>query len=231
MIKIRKNEDRGRSNLGWLKSCHSFSFGDYHDPQHMGFRVLRVINEDRVEGGEGFGFHPHHDMEIVTYVLEGALEHKDSLGHGSVLHPGEMQLMSAGTGITHSEFNHSSSETVHFLQIWIIPKKKGIKPDYQQKKIFLEEKMGELILIVSPQGGERLKIHQDVEIWGGKFNSADKIDYPFKDQRHGWLQVARGQVRMNDMKLMAGDGAAVSGEKNITLTAERKSEILLFDMP
>ena len=228
MIQVRKADERGHANHGWLDSWHTFSFADYRDARHMGFSALRVINEDRVTPGEGFPTHPHRDMEIITYVLEGALEHKDSLGTGSVIRPGEVQRMSAGTGIRHSEFNHSQSEPVHFLQIWILPNVQGANPSYEQKRIELD---GRLQLVASPDGGEgSVTIHQDARVYAARLNGG-KISHALTPGRHAWLQIARGAVRFNGMELHAGDGAAIEGETDLRLAADGSAEVLLFDLP
>ena len=228
MIKMRKAHDRGHANHGWLDSWHTFSFADYHDPRHMGFSALRVINEDRVIPGEGFPTHPHRDMEIITYVLEGALEHKDSLGTGSVIHPGEVQRMSAGTGIRHSEFNHSQSEPVHFLQIWILPDRQGVQPGYEQKRIGLD---GRLRLVASPDGrDESVTIHQDAHVYAARLNG-DEVTHMLAPGRRAWLQVARGTVKLNGSTLYAGDGAGIENEPALQLTADGSAEVLLFDLP
>jgi len=228
MIQLRQARDRGHANHGWLDSWHTFSFADYHDPRHMGFSVLRVINEDRVTPGEGFPTHPHRDMEIITYVLEGALEHKDSLGTGSVIRPGEVQRMSAGTGIRHSEFNHSRSEPVHFLQIWILPNVQGVQPGYEQKRI---EHDGGLRLVASPDSADgSVTIHQDARVYAARLNGAE-INHALAPGRRAWLQVARGTARLNGTELQAGDGAGIEGEANLRLAADGSAEVLLFDLP
>jgi redox-sensitive bicupin YhaK (pirin superfamily) len=228
MIQVRKSKDRGHANHGWLDSWHTFSFADYHDPRHMGFSALRVINEDRVTPGEGFPTHPHRDMEIITYVLEGALEHKDSLGSGSVIRPGEVQRMSAGTGIRHSEFNHSQSEPVHFLQIWILPDVQGAKPGYEQKRIELD---GGLRLVASPDGSSgSVTIHQDARVYAARLNGAE-ISHALAPGRRAWLQVARGTAKVNGTELQAGDGAGFAGETELRLAADGSAEVLLFDLP
>ena len=228
MIQVRKAKDRGHANHGWLNSWHTFSFADYHDPRHMGFSALRVINEDRVTPSEGFPTHPHRDMEIITYVLEGALEHKDSLGTGSVIRPGEVQRMSAGTGIRHSEFNHSQSEPVHFLQIWILPDVQGAKPGYEQKRIELD---GALRLVASPDGGDgSVTIHQDARVYAARLNGGE-ISHTLAPGRHAWLQVARGAARVNGTELHVGDGAGIEGETDLRLAADGSAEVLLFDLP
>jgi redox-sensitive bicupin YhaK (pirin superfamily) len=231
MINVRKSASRGRANLGWLDSHHTFSFSQYYDPNYMGFRALRVINEDRVSPGVGFDTHGHRDMEIITYVLEGALEHKDSIGTGSIIRPGEVQRMSAGTGILHSEFNHSSSHSVHLLQIWLLPQTKGLTPSYEQQQTNLKQTPGQLKLIASPLGGEgTLKVHQDVNLYAAVLSKGDRIRHTFNTDRQGWLQVARGQVILNQIPLQAGDGAAISHESEVVLTATQDTEILLFDL-
>ncbi|MBD1834785.1 pirin family protein [Cyanobacteria bacterium FACHB-472] len=231
MITLRKSENRGHANHGWLNSYHTFSFANYYDPAQMGFKCLRVINEDRVHSGKGFPTHSHNDMEIVTYVLEGALEHKDSLGTGSIIRPGDVQRMSAGTGIAHSEYNHSQTEGVHFLQIWILPNKKGVKPTYEQKTYSDEEKRGNLRLILSGDGrSNSVTIHQDVDIYTTLLDTGEQVIHQLKPNRHAWVQVARGSVMLNDNLLEAGDGAAVSNEESLKLVGKEMAEVLLFDM-
>lgn len=231
MITIRKSDDRGRADHGWLDSRHTFSFADYHDPRHQEFRSLRVINEDRVAAGQGFGTHPHRDMEIISYVLEGALEHKDSMGTASVIKPGEVQRMTAGTGVLHSEYNPSRSEPVHFLQIWIFPEKKGLKPGYEQKAFAPAERSDRLKLVASRDGRDgSLTIHQDAELYTTLLSKNASVSHPLKDGRFAWVQVARGAVTLNGKTLMAGDGAAASGEKSLELTATADAEVLLFDL-
>lgn len=228
MIQLRKANDRGHANHGWLDSWHTFSFADYHDPKHVSFSALRVINEDRVSPGEGFPTHPHRDMEIITYVLEGALEHKDSLGTGSVIRPGEVQRMSAGTGIRHSEFNHSQTEPVHFLQIWILPDRQGVQPGYEQKRIGLD---GRLRLVASPNGRDgSLTIHQDASVYAARLNG-NEVTHALAPGRRAWLQVARGAVKLNGTTLQAGDGAGIENEPVLNLAADASAEILLFDLP
>src|SRR5258706_2334022 len=213
MINVRLAAERGTANFGWLDSRHTFSFGDYYDPKEMGFGPLRVINEDRVQPGQGFGTHGHRDMEIISYVLEGALEHKDSIGTGSVIRPGDVQVMSAGTGIRHSEFNSSKTEPVHFLQIWVIPDRVGIAPRYDQKRFPDEEKRGRPRLVGSPDGRNgSIVIHQDVEFFAAILNEGEQATHSFKKGRNGWVQVARGSVEVNGRRLDAGDGAAVQDE-------------------
>lgn len=231
MINIRKSNDRGHADHGWLNTYHTFSFAGYHDPKQMGFRELRVINEDRVQPGEGFGTHPHQDMEIISYVLEGALEHKDSMGNGTVIRPGEVQRMSAGTGITHSEFNHSKSELVHFFQIWIVPEKHGVKPGYEQKFLPDEEKKNMLRLVASPDGRDgSVTIHQDVNLYATLLETGSRVVHNIPEKRHVWVQVARGSVLVNCRLLEAGDGAAVSDERLVSLTCKENAEVLLFDL-
>jgi hypothetical protein len=228
MLQLRKSNDRGHANHGWLDSWHTFSFADYHDPQHVSFSALRVINEDRVSPGEGFPTHPHRDMEIITYVLEGALEHKDSLGTGSVIRPGEVQRMSAGTGIRHSEFNHSQTEPVHFLQIWILPDRQGVKPGYEQKRIGLD---GQLRLVASPDGHDgSVTIHQDARVYAARLNGSE-VTHTLASGRRAWLQVARGAVKLNGTTLQAGDGAGIENETALRLAADGSAEVLLFDLP
>ncbi len=231
MLNLRQAADRGHTNLGWLNSYHTFSFGEYLDPEHMGFRQLRVINEDRVAPGGGFGAHPHRDMEIISYVLEGQLAHKDSMGNGSTIKPGDVQVMSAGTGVTHSEFNHSQKEPAHFLQIWILPRQKGLKPGYQQKFFGKELKENKFCLIGSPDGKEgSIVIHQDVSLFNAVITKGQDLSYPFLKGRHGWLQVLKGALKVSDQKLEAGDGLAISDETKVNLSALASSEILLFDL-
>jgi hypothetical protein len=230
MITIRKSEDRGHASHGWLDSHFTFSFADYYDPQHMGFRSLRVINDDIIAGGGGFGTHPHRDMEIITYILSGALEHKDSMGNGRVIRPGEVQYMAAGTGVQHSEFNHSPSEPAHLLQIWITPDHKGAKPNYAEKSFF-NAAPGKLHLAASKSGrAGSITINQDVELFVGKLDAGDKIIHSFKAGRHGWLHVAEGEVQLDGMALKSGDAAAFSDEKVIILRAKSPAQILFFDL-
>ncbi|MGE0156345.1 MAG: pirin family protein [Geobacter sp.] len=231
MIRLRKSNERGHADHGWLDTRHTFSFADYYDPQQMGFRALRVINEDRVQPKAGFPTHPHRDMEIITYVLEGALEHKDSMGNGSVIRPGEVQRMSAGTGITHSEFNHSGTELVHFLQIWIVPEQKGVNPGYEQQAFSDAEKLNRLRLIASRDGREgSVAINQDVNLYAALLEPGAALTYAMPAGRHVWLQVARGSVELNGHSLAQGDGAAVSDEHQLMLTGREKAELLLFDL-
>ena len=231
MIKLRKAEDRGRFDHGWLHTSHTFSFGQYYDPNYMGFRTLRVINEDHVIPGAGFGTHSHRDMEIITYVLEGGLEHKDSLGTGAVIYPGEVQRMSAGTGISHSEFNHSKTEPVHLLQIWILPQKQGLPPSYEQRHFPLEEKQGKLRLVADEDGRDQaVTVHQDVELYACVLEPSDRVSHQLQRDRHAWVQVIRGGITLNGHSLAAGDGAAISDEDKVDLKATTAAEFLLFDL-
>jgi redox-sensitive bicupin YhaK (pirin superfamily) len=231
MVAIRPSNERGYANHGWLVTYHTFSFADYHDPKHVHFRALRVINEDRIAPAQGFGAHPHRDMEIITYVLEGALEHKDSTGGGGVIRPGILQAMSAGTGVTHSEFNHSKTAEAHLLQIWIFPERKGLQPRYEEKAIPPESLKDTLRLIASRDGRDgALTVFQDVELFASKLSAGKTAGHKLKAGRHAWLQVARGAVTLNGTNLSAGDGAAVSDEQSLTITAIQPSEFLLFDL-
>lgn len=231
MIKVRKAAERGHANHGWLNTYHTFSFSTYQDPEYMGFRSLRVMNEDWVQQGQGFGTHPHHDMEIVTYVLEGALEHKDSMGNGEVLRAGEFQRMSAGTGITHSEFNPSETDPVHLYQIWLLPERKGIEPSYEQKRLPDEEMQNQLRLVASPEAENgSLHIHQDARVFLSKIDAQAKVVHELDTNRHAWLQVLRGSVLLNEKNLETSDGAAVSEESILTIQATSEAEIMLFDL-
>jgi len=231
MIQIRKAGERGRSRLSWLESYHTFSFGQYYDPQHQGFRVLRVINEDRVQPGQGFGTHSHRDMEIISYVLDGALEHRDSLGNGSVIRPGDVQLMRAGTGVTHSEYNPSSEDLVHFLQIWIFPDEQGLAPAYEQCHFPVEARRNGLRLIVSPDGRDgSLRMHQDAELYATVLESGQSVTHELVGGRHAWVQVIRGRIRLNGLSLQEGDGAAISDEPQVEMTADSEAELLVFDL-
>jgi quercetin 2,3-dioxygenase len=231
MILTRKSNDRGRADHGWLDSRFTFSFADYYDPQHVQFRTLRVMNDDRIAGGGGFPTHPHRDMEIVTYVLEGALAHKDSMGNGSVIRPGDVQYMSAGTGVAHSEFNASDSETAHLYQIWMFPDRQGYKPVYDQKHFSDADKRGKLRLVVSPDGRDgSVKIRQDNELYAAVLAPGESVQHALKPDRHAYLQVARGSVTLNGQPLDAGDGAAISAEKSLQLTGVNDAEVLLFDL-
>lgn len=232
MIQIRKSKDRCHLDHGWLNTYHTFSFGQYYDPQFMGFRVLRVINEDRVAASNGFPPHSHNNMEILSYVLEGSLGHKDSTGTGSIIHAGEIQSMSAGSGIQHSEFNPSEVEPVHFFQIWIIPEKKQIKPGYDQKKFEEKAKNNRWCLIASHDGREgSVVVHQDIKLFTSLLAKGNELEYTFSEDRYGWLQVAKGQVKLNNESLSQGDGASLSNEKTILICAEEDSEIFFFDLP
>jgi quercetin 2,3-dioxygenase len=231
MITLRSSNERGGGDYGWLNTRHSFSFDRYYDPHFMGFRSLRVINEDWVSPGEGFPTHPHRDMEIITYVLEGALEHKDSLGTGSVISPGDGQRMSAGTGIRHSEFNHSTTDPVHLLQIWITPDGQGHKPGYEQKTFPTAEKQGKLRLIASPDGKDgSVTIHQDAKLYVSLLAPGEEVKHALTPGRYAWLQVAKGSVELNGKKLTQGDGAAITDEPNLTVKALENAEVLLFDL-
>ena len=230
MITIRRANERGRSNHGWLDSRHTFSFADYYDRTHMGFGPLRVINEDRVVPGAGFGRHSHRDMEIISYVLEGALAHNDSLGSGSVIRRGEVQRMSAGTGIEHSEFNSSQREPVHFLQIWILPERNGMKPSYEQKSSALDEATG-LVLLASREGrGGGLTVHQDVDVYGARLAAGSGAQHTMRSGRIGWLQIALGEVTLNGFTLTAGDGAEIDAQAELRIEPRTDVELLLFDM-
>ncbi len=231
MIQIRRAGDRGHANHGWLNTHHTFSFSSYQDPQHMGFRSLRVMNEDWVQPGQGFGTHPHRDMEIVTYVLEGALEHKDSMGNGEVLRPGEFQRMSAGTGITHSEFNPSDKEPVHLYQIWLFPDRKGIAPSYEQKRFTDDEMHNRLRLVASRRAIDgSLAIHQDASIFLSKIDAGEQVVHNLVKGRSAWLQVLRGSVSLNGQDLQTSDGAGISQESALTIQASDAAEVMLFDL-
>lgn len=231
MIRILKSNDRGHANHGWLDSRFTFSFADYYDPEHVQFRTLRVMNDDHIAGGGGFPTHPHRDMEIVTYVLEGALAHKDSMGNGSVIRPGDVQYMSAGTGVAHSEFNASEKEPVHMYQIWMFPDKKNYEPTYDQKNFAEAEKRGKLRLVVSPDGREgSVKIRQDNELYATVLGPGESVQHELKSDRHAYVQVARGSVKLNGKELETGDGAAISAEKLVELTGVNDAEVLLFDL-
>ena len=230
MLTIRKAEDRGHANHGWLDAHHSFSFAGYHDPRWMGFRSLRVLNDDTIAGSGGFGTHPHRDMEIITYVLSGALEHKDSMGNGRVIRPGEVQYMAAGTGVEHSEFNHSETEPAHLLQIWIVPDRKGTKPAYAERS-FAKAATGQLHLVASKTGGDGfIAINQDADVYLAKLNPGDAVKHSLQPQRHAWVQVAEGEVTLNGQTLKAGDAAALSDERSIELTGNEPSQVLVFDL-
>ena len=231
MMTIRHASERGHANHGWLDSHHTFSFADYYDPNNMGFRALRVINEDRVQPGRGFGTHPHRDMEIISYVLEGGLAHKDSMGTGSVIQPGEVQRMSAGTGVTHSEMNASREQSVHFLQIWLVPERRGITPSYEQKAYAQAEKDGKLRIVASPDGRDgSVVIHTDAALYAGLFDQGQSAELAIPKGRHAWVQVARGKVRVNGKDLGPGDGAALSDESALAIEGVEKAEVLVFDL-
>lgn len=231
MIDIIRSDSRGSADHGWLKAKHTFSFAGYHNPKMMGFGSLRVINEDRIEGGKGFGTHPHQDMEIITYLVDGALEHKDSMGNGSVIHPGELQRMTAGTGVLHSEFNASATETAHLLQIWILPEKNGIEPGYEQKLFTTDEKRNTLRLVGSRDGRDgSLTIHQDVELYTSVLEAGNSLRHELGAGRRGFLQVVRGELSVNGKPVFAGDGVAAVGASTLELTATGDAELLLFDM-
>ncbi len=231
MLTIRRSHERGHADHGWLDSHHTFSFAGYQDPRYMGFRTLRVINEDRVAPGKGFGTHSHSDMEIISYVLEGALEHKDSLGTGSVIRPGDVQRMSAGTGVSHSEFNNSPGEVVHFLQIWILPEARGAAPGYEQKRFEPEERRGRLRLIASRDGREgSVVVHQDAALYAALLGPGQAVTHQFAAGRQGWLQVARGVVTVGEATLHAGDGAAIQQTEQVEIVGVEAAELLLFDL-
>jgi redox-sensitive bicupin YhaK (pirin superfamily) len=232
MIEVRKSCERGHANHGWLDTFHTFSFADYYDPAHMGFGPLRVINEDRVEPGKGFGTHGHRDMEIITVVLEGGLQHRDSLGNGSVIRPGDVQRMSAGTGVMHSEFNASDNDPVHFLQIWIEPQTRGVRPGYEQKHFDAEERRGRLRLLASPDGrDESVTVHQDARIYVADLAPDEADSHDLAAGRRAYVHVARGAVKLNGLALEAGDGASVVDEATLNLSGLQESQVLLFDLP
>ncbi|MBZ5649043.1 MAG: pirin family protein [Acidobacteriia bacterium] len=231
MINIRHSEERGGGDFGWLKTHHSFSFDTYHDPRFMGFRSLRVINEDWVQAGHGFPMHPHRDMEIITYVLEGALEHKDSMGNGSTIRPGDGQRMSAGTGVRHSEANSSKTDAAHLLQIWILPDRRGHEPGYEQKVFPEADKRGKLRLIASPDGTDgSVTIHQDARLYVSLLQPGQEVKHELGSGRYAWLQVAKGAVELNGQSLKQGDGAAVSNEQRLIVKGTKDAEVLLFDL-
>jgi redox-sensitive bicupin YhaK (pirin superfamily) len=231
MIHIRKSQERGHANHGWLNTYFTFSFADYYDPKHVQFRTLRVLNDDRIAAGAGFPEHPHRDMEIITYVLEGGLAHRDSMGNGSVIRPGDVQYMSAGTGVTHSEFNASKSEPAHLLQIWMLPEKKGLKPIYGQKNFAESEKRGKLRLVASPDGRDgSVTVRQENELYATVLGAGESVRHELKPERHAYVQVARGSVKLNGKELQEGDGAAISEEKAVELTGVKDAEVLLFDL-
>ena len=231
MINIRKSSERGHVDHGWLNTYHTFSFAGYFNPRQMGFGALRVINEDRVQPGQGFPTHHHRDMEIISYVLEGALAHRDSMGNGSVIRPGEVQRMTAGTGITHSEYNHSTTELVHFFQIWIVPENEGLTPGYEQTFFPAEEKQGALRLIASSDGRNgSVTINRDVNLYAALLEAGEEISHQIPATRHAWLQVARGRVLVNGHLLEQGDGVAVSDEELLRIEGKEAAEVLLFDL-
>ena len=231
MITVRPAHARGHADHGWLDSHHTFSFANYYDPAHMGFRSLRVINEDRVQPAQGFGTHPHRDMEILSYVLEGALQHRDSMGTGSIIRPGEVQRMSAGSGVTHSEFNASRSELVHFLQIWIVPEARGIQPGYEQRAFTREEKDGRLRLVASRDGRDgSVTIHADAAVYAGLFGEGQRAELPLEAGRHAWVHVARGRVRVQGRELAAGDAVGLSQETGVRIEGVDGGEVLVFDL-
>lgn len=231
MINRRPSEDRGETQIGWLDGKHSFSFGDYYDPNFMGFGPLRVINEDQVQPGKGFPAHSHSDMEIITYVIEGELEHKDSMENSSIIRPGEIQYMSAGTGVTHSEHNQSDKNLLHFLQIWIQPDEKGYPPQYDQRELNRDDARGKLLLMVSNYGkGNSIEIHQDVELYLLILSPGQEIIHPVKPGRKVWVQIVKGEMNLNETQLKSGDGAAVQNEGQLAIKASLESEVLIFDM-
>lgn len=231
MINIRKSEERGHADHGWLDSRFTFSFAEYHDPKHTHFRTLRVMNDDHIAGGGGFPTHPHRDMEIVTYVLEGALEHRDSMGNGSIIRPGDVQYMSAGTGVAHSEFNASKTDAVHLYQIWMFPEKQGLKPVYDQKNFSEAEKRGKLRLVASPDGENgSVKIRQDNKLYSSLLGRGESVRHELAADRHAYVQVARGSVKINGKELAEGDGAAISNESAVDVVGVKDAEILLFDL-
>jgi len=231
MITLRRSGERGRTKLDWLDSRHTFSFGEYRDQRYMGFRDLRVINDDRVSPGKGFGTHSHRDMEIITYVLEGSVEHKDSTGNQTIIRPGDVQRMSAGTGISHSEYNPSNSEPVHFLQIWILPGAQNLPPSYEQRAFDLEKNRGRWTLVAAKDGRDgAVTVHQDVALFVALLHAGQQATYRLKPGRHAWLQIARGSATLNSATLGAGDGAAVSEEEILEVTAVEEAEVLLFDL-
>lgn len=231
MITVRQSQQRGYADHGWLKSYHTFSFSSYYDPNHMGFRSLRVMNEDRVAAGEGFGTHPHKNMEIVSYVLDGELEHKDSMGNGEVLRPGEFQRITAGTGITHSEFNPSPENATHFYQIWLLPETDGLDPSYEQKSFDAKDRENKLQLVASQDAASgSLLIHQDAKVYLSELTAGGTVDYQIPADRHVWLQVLRGELTVSDQTLSAGDAAAISEEEAIAIRSATGAELMLFDL-
>ena len=232
MIRLRAADERGHANHGWLEAYHTFSFADYQDPENMGFSVLRVMNEDRVAPGKGFGTHPHRNMEIITYVISGELEHKDSMGNGSVISAGEFQYLSAGKGITHSEFNPSNENETHLYQIWIVPEKTGLSPTYEQRTFELEESENGLVLIASPDGRARsITIRQDASLYLGKLDAEKYLELPLSEERQGWLQIVSGEAELNGHQLAVSDGAAISAESNLRIHSHSGAKFLFFDLP
>lgn len=232
MIEPRRSAERGRGRFDWLESWHSFSFGEYHDPAHMGVSILRVINEDKIAPAGGFAMHGHADMEIVTYILSGALAHRDSLGNGSVIRPGDVQRMSAGSGVRHSEFNASNSEPLHLLQIWLLPNERGVAPGYEERHFPVGERRGRLALLVSPDGREgSLRAHQDGLLFGTLLGDGEAVSYALAPGRRAWVQVARGDVRVNALALGAGDAASIADEATVVISGLGEAEVLLFDLP
>jgi quercetin 2,3-dioxygenase len=231
MLTLRKAEERGHANHGWLDSYHTFSFASYYDPAHMGFRSLRVINQDRVQGGMGFGTHPHKDMEIISYVLEGALEHKDSMGNGSVIQAGEVQRLTAGTGITHSEFNHSKTDRAHFLQIWLLPSQENLEPGYEQKHYSAAEKRDRLLLIASSDGRDgSVTVNQDISLYATVLSNGAQVSHAVEPGRHAWVQVAQGKALLNGQTIREGDGIAISQAGDLNLVGVDNAEVLVFDL-
>lgn len=231
MIRIRRAEKRGKVDMGWLDSRHTFSFGHYYDPEHMGFGALRVINEDRVKPGKGFGTHGHENMEIISYVIDGALAHRDSMDNGSVIRPGDVQRMTAGTGVTHSEFNHSNDEAVHFLQIWILPDTKGLEPGYEEKRFGPEDKTDVLKLVASGDARDgSIRIHQDADLYASLLSEGAELTHRFASGRRGWLQVVDGTLSIGEHTLAAGDGAALENPGELRIAADEDAELLLFDL-
>jgi hypothetical protein len=231
MIQVRKAAERGHADHGWLNTYYTFSFADYYDPRQMGFRALRVMNEDRVQPGQGFGMHGHRDMEIVTYVLSGSLQHKDSMGNGSAIRAGELQRMTAGTGVRHSEFNDSPAEPVHLYQIWLLPERNGLKPEYELRQFSEADKQGRFRLVASPEGKDgSLTIHQDARLYLANVEEGTAQNHVLQSGRHAWLQVLRGRVTLNGQTLSAGDGAAISEERGLEVAGQQDSELMLFDL-
>mgnify|MGYP001822439605 FL=1 len=229
-MNVRRSHQRGHANHGWLDSHHTFSFANYYDPEHMGFRDLRVINDDRVRGGQGFGTHPHRDMELISYVVEGELEHRDSMGNGSVIRPGDVQRMRAGTGVTHSEYNHSPTNTLRFLQIWVLPEERGLEPGYEQK-FFGDERRGKLRLVASPNGAEgSVQIAQDAKMYASVLADGERVVHTLTVGRHAWLQVVRGNVTVNGVELAEGDGVSFDETTAISVTSAGESELILLDL-